>query len=120
MGGAFSFVFSPAGAHSRPEWVPDSTCSQCCACRAPFTLLRRRHHCRSCGKVTGGAGAGQGAAGVPELLSTSPSLCPQIFCARCSPHTAALPHYGQLKPVRVCTHCYAVHLSPAPRHSRSR
>ncbi|XP_038042502.2 lateral signaling target protein 2 homolog isoform X2 [Anas platyrhynchos] len=82
-----------AGAHSRPEWVPDSTCSQCCACRAPFTLLRRRHHCRSCGK---------------------------IFCARCSPHTAALPHYGQLKPVRVCTHCYAVHLSPAPRHSRSR
>nr|XP_038042502.1 lateral signaling target protein 2 homolog isoform X1 [Anas platyrhynchos] len=82
-----------AGAHSRPEWVPDSTCSQCCACRAPFTLLRRRHHCRSCGK---------------------------IFCARCSPHTAALPHYGQLKPVRVCTHCYAVHLSPAPRRSRSR
>uniref|UniRef100_A0A8B9UMG1 FYVE-type domain-containing protein n=1 Tax=Anas zonorhyncha TaxID=75864 RepID=A0A8B9UMG1_9AVES len=77
----------------RPEWVPDSTCSQCCACRAPFTLLRRRHHCRSCGK---------------------------IFCARCSPHTAALPHYGQLKPVRVCTHCYAVHLSPVPRRSRSR
>ncbi|XP_040429830.1 lateral signaling target protein 2 homolog isoform X2 [Cygnus olor] len=82
-----------AGAHGRPEWVPDSTCSQCCACRAPFTLLRRRHHCRSCGK---------------------------IFCARCSPHTAALPHYGQPKPVRVCTHCYAVHLSPAPRRSRSR
>ncbi|XP_066833113.1 lateral signaling target protein 2 homolog isoform X3 [Anser cygnoides] len=82
-----------AGAHGRPEWVPDSTCSQCCACRAPFTLLRRRHHCRSCGK---------------------------IFCARCSPHTAALPHYGQPKPVRVCTHCYAVHLSPAPWRSRSR
>ncbi|XP_010178515.1 PREDICTED: lateral signaling target protein 2 homolog, partial [Mesitornis unicolor] len=36
------------------------------ACRSPFTLLRRRHHCRSCGK---------------------------IFCARCSPHAAALPHY---------------------------
>ncbi|XP_035194837.1 lateral signaling target protein 2 homolog [Oxyura jamaicensis] len=82
-----------AGAHGRPEWVPDSTCSQCCACRAPFTLLRRRHHCRSCGK---------------------------IFCARCSPHTAALPHYGQPKPVRVCAHCYTVHISPAPRHSRSR
>lgn len=73
-----------AGARSRPEWVPDSTCSHCSACRAPFTLLRRRHHCRSCGK---------------------------IFCARCSPHTAALPHYGQPRPVRVCTHCHTTHLS---------
>ncbi|KAM6122940.1 lateral signaling target protein 2 homolog [Phoenicopterus ruber ruber] len=75
-----------------PEWVPDSMCSQCSACRSPFTLLRRRHHCRSCGK---------------------------IFCARCSPHAAALPHYGQPKPVRVCTHCYTAHLLPAPRHARS-
>uniref|UniRef100_A0A8B9Z4P7 FYVE-type domain-containing protein n=1 Tax=Buteo japonicus TaxID=224669 RepID=A0A8B9Z4P7_9AVES len=64
------------GACRLPEWVPDSTCSQCSTCRSPFTLLRRRHHCRSCGK---------------------------IFCARCSPHAAALPHYGQPKPVRVCT-----------------
>ncbi|XP_074958612.1 lateral signaling target protein 2 homolog isoform X2 [Phalacrocorax aristotelis] len=77
-----------AGTRRLPEWVPDSTCSQCSACRLPFTLLRRRHHCRSCGK---------------------------IFCARCSPHTAALPHYGQPKPVRVCTHCYATHLSPTSR-----
>ncbi|KAM6251254.1 lateral signaling target protein 2 homolog [Porphyrio hochstetteri] len=80
------------GAPRLPEWVPDSTCSQCSACRSPFTLLRRRHHCRSCGK---------------------------IFCARCSPHAAALPHYGQPKPVRVCTHCYVTHLSPTPRHARS-
>ncbi|KAM6379963.1 lateral signaling target protein 2 homolog [Pluvialis apricaria] len=80
------------GAPHLPEWVPDSTCSQCSACRSPFTLLRRRHHCRSCGK---------------------------IFCARCSPHAAALPHYGQPKPVRVCTHCYVAHLSPAPRRARS-
>ncbi|XP_042750660.1 lateral signaling target protein 2 homolog isoform X3 [Lagopus leucura] len=72
-----------AGAHRRPEWVPDSSSSHCSACRAPFTLLRRRHHCRSCGK---------------------------IFCARCSPNTAALPHYGQPRPVRVCTHCHATHL----------
>ncbi|XP_051487094.1 lateral signaling target protein 2 homolog [Apus apus] len=81
-----------AGARRLPEWVPDSRCSQCSACRSPFTLLRRRHHCRSCGK---------------------------IFCARCSPHTAALPHLGQLKPVRVCTHCYAAHLPPVPQRTRS-
>ncbi|XP_059681568.1 lateral signaling target protein 2 homolog [Gavia stellata] len=81
-----------AGTRCLPEWVPDSTCSQCSACRSPFTLLRRRHHCRSCGK---------------------------IFCARCSPHAVALPHYGHLKPVRVCTHCYVAHLSPAPRRALS-
>ncbi|KAM6116155.1 lateral signaling target protein 2 homolog [Pterocles gutturalis] len=74
-----------AGARRLPEWVPDSTCSQCSACGSSFTLLRRRHHCRSCGK---------------------------IFCARCSPHAAVLPHYGQPKPVRVCTHCYTAHLAP--------
>ncbi|XP_015268013.1 PREDICTED: lateral signaling target protein 2 homolog isoform X2 [Gekko japonicus] len=66
-----------------PEWVPDSTCSHCMACRVPFTFLRRRHHCRSCGK---------------------------IFCSRCSSHLAPLPHFRQLKPVRICTHCYTTHL----------
>ncbi|MGH0180523.1 UNVERIFIED_CONTAM: hypothetical protein FKN15_004471 [Acipenser sinensis] len=47
-----------------PVWVPDSACNRCSACEIPFTLLRRRHHCRSCGK---------------------------IFCARCSPHETPIP-----------------------------
>lgn len=116
-------TFCPAGTRRLPEWVPDSTCSQCSACRSPFTLLRRRHHCRSCGKVWAGgglAGGRGGCPGVPAPLSPALSLSWQIFCARCSPHTAALPHYGQPRPVRVCTHCYAAHLSPAPRRPRSR
>ncbi|XP_030813278.1 lateral signaling target protein 2 homolog isoform X2 [Camarhynchus parvulus] len=46
-----------AGACPLPEWVPDSSCSQCSACRSPFTLLRRRHHCRSCGKPLSGLSA---------------------------------------------------------------
>ncbi|KAG2455508.1 LST2 protein, partial [Polypterus senegalus] len=33
-----------------PTWVPDSACDCCSACRVVFTFLRRRHHCRSCGK----------------------------------------------------------------------
>eukprot|EP00062_Callorhinchus_milii_P021837 gi/632978989/ref/XP_007906217.1/ PREDICTED: lateral signaling target protein 2 homolog isoform X3 [Callorhinchus milii] len=68
-----------------PEWITDSACSQCMSCKAPFTILRRRHHCRNCGK---------------------------IFCSRCSSHSATLPWYGHMKPVRVCTHCYTFHLSP--------
>lgn len=34
-----------------PDWVPDEVCSYCTACKAPFTVIRRKHHCRSCGKV---------------------------------------------------------------------
>lgn len=36
----------------------------------------------------------------------------QIFCSRCSSHSAPLPRYGQMKPVRVCTHCYMFHVTP--------
>ncbi|XP_046512150.1 lateral signaling target protein 2 homolog isoform X4 [Equus quagga] len=68
-----------------PEWVPDEACGFCTACKAPFTVIRRKHHCRSCGK---------------------------IFCSRCSSHSAPLPRYGQVKPVRVCTHCYMFHVTP--------
>ncbi|XP_053832092.1 lateral signaling target protein 2 homolog isoform X4 [Vidua macroura] len=68
-----------------PDWVPDEVCSYCTACKAPFTVIRRKHHCRSCGK---------------------------IFCSRCSSHSAPLPRYGQMKPVRVCTHCYVFHVTP--------
>uniref|UniRef100_A0A4W3JH27 Lateral signaling target protein 2 homolog n=1 Tax=Callorhinchus milii TaxID=7868 RepID=A0A4W3JH27_CALMI len=68
-----------------PDWVPDDVCSYCTACKAPFTVIRRKHHCRSCGK---------------------------IFCSRCSSHSAPLPRYGQMKAVRVCTHCYIFHVTP--------
>ncbi|XP_063040737.1 lateral signaling target protein 2 homolog isoform X2 [Engraulis encrasicolus] len=68
-----------------PDWVPDEVCSMCVSCKAPFTVIRRKHHCRSCGK---------------------------IFCSRCSSHSAPLPRYGQMRPVRVCTHCYMFHVTP--------
>ncbi|XP_052342244.1 lateral signaling target protein 2 homolog isoform X2 [Oncorhynchus keta] len=68
-----------------PDWVPDEECDSCITCKAPFTVIRRKHHCRSCGK---------------------------IFCSRCSSHSAPLPRYGQVKAVRVCTHCYMFHVTP--------
>ena len=36
-----------------PSWVPDEDVLHCSACKAPFTFVRRRHHCRNCGKVSG-------------------------------------------------------------------
>ncbi|XP_044136734.1 lateral signaling target protein 2 homolog [Bufo gargarizans] len=74
-----------------PEWVPDSASTQCMSCYAPFTLLRRRHHCRSCGK---------------------------IFCSRCSGYTTSLPHVPNTQPVRVCSHCYHVHCSSQNRQKK--
>eukprot|EP00898_Chlorokybus_atmophyticus_P001950 jgi/Chlat1/2756/Chrsp187S02938 len=35
----------------RQHWVPDEVVKQCTACQAPFTALRRKHHCRSCGDI---------------------------------------------------------------------
>lgn len=47
-----------------------------------------------------------------EELKRSFPLVFQIFCSRCSSHSAPLPRYGQMKPVRVCTHCYMFHVTP--------
>jgi hypothetical protein len=58
-------------------WVRDSDARACLACGAPFTFLRRRHHCRRCGEV---------------------------FCGACTPHQAMVPQVSH-KPVRVCEPC---------------
>merc|ERR1712232_1288746 len=41
-------------------WMPDEAAHSCCKCSKSFTFLRRRHHCRGCGR---------------------------IFCAECAPRT---------------------------------
>ena len=33
------------------QWQRDADARECGACRITFTLLRRRHHCRACGRV---------------------------------------------------------------------
>ncbi|XP_014669406.1 PREDICTED: lateral signaling target protein 2 homolog [Priapulus caudatus] len=68
-----------------PPWVPDDQSSCCVSCKAMFTVVRRRHHCRNCGK---------------------------IFCARCSCNSVPLPKYGHTKPVRVCNRCYMYQVTP--------
>ncbi|CAF1953454.1 unnamed protein product [Rotaria magnacalcarata] len=34
-----------------PEWVSDDQAPICTKCAAKFSITRRRHHCRACGKV---------------------------------------------------------------------
>lgn len=34
-----------------PVWVPDSVATHCMNCGLKFTIIKRRHHCRACGKV---------------------------------------------------------------------
>jgi len=67
------------------EWVPDSECENCVACGTQFTLLRRRHHCRNCGR---------------------------IFCDQCSRNVLPLPELGYERPVRVCNACFFYKLNP--------
>lgn len=45
-----------------PAWVRDEAVSMCMLCDVMFTKLRRRHHCRACGRVVCGNCSGYKAA----------------------------------------------------------
>ena len=34
-----------------PFWIPDGDAANCMICDSRFTMVKRRHHCRACGKV---------------------------------------------------------------------
>lgn len=61
-----------------PEWLPDHETNTCMSCDSLFTLIKRRHHCRSCGK---------------------------IFCGDCCRQKAKLL-YLENKEARVCSNCF--------------
>lgn len=61
-----------------PEWLPDHETDTCMSCDSLFTLVKRRHHCRSCGK---------------------------IFCGDCCRQKAKLLYLDN-KEARVCSNCY--------------
>ena len=37
--------------YTAPSWVPDSDVNRCMSCQCKFSVVKRRHHCRACGKV---------------------------------------------------------------------
>lgn len=65
-------------ADSRQHWMPDQLCKHCYACDTPFTVFRRRHHCRLCG---------------------------QVFCSACSAYFVPSQKKGS-STLRTCQMCY--------------
>jgi hypothetical protein len=63
---------------ARRYWMPDRECTACTNCGLPFSLFRRKHHCRFCGK---------------------------IFCQPCSSQTLDGRAFGIEGHVRVCDDC---------------
>jgi len=60
-------------------WTPDEWSDQCHECTSKFSVVRRRHHCRSCGRV---------------------------FCAKCRSQKIVIPRLNLKKPAKVCNTCF--------------
>ena len=93
----------------RAQWLPDASAPTCAVCRAKFSVVRRRHHCRQCGRVvcatcSGGtatlADPAKGGAEAPKQrccsqcqLASDPTFCRitcdslPAFCRQLSGHT---------------------------------
>lgn len=56
VGGEEPSAAAPAGesllGKEPPFWVPDADAPCCMQCDLKFTVIKRRHHCRACGKVS--------------------------------------------------------------------
>ena len=71
---------------AKDYWQPDEKHPNCIKCKSPFTLSRRRHHCRSCGGV---------------------------FCASCCRRKTTVPSRGIHTEVRACDTCYLSIVAPS-------
>ncbi|XP_045126072.1 FYVE and coiled-coil domain-containing protein 1-like isoform X2 [Portunus trituberculatus] len=68
-----------AAAGGNRTWMDNSSAQKCLGCSVSFSLTRRRHHCRTCGR---------------------------IFCTGCSDNWIMTP--ASSKRVRVCDDCFSV------------
>eukprot|EP01012_Entosiphon_sulcatum_P061776 TRINITY_DN8761_c0_g1_i1.p1 TRINITY_DN8761_c0_g1~~TRINITY_DN8761_c0_g1_i1.p1 ORF type:complete len:218 (+),score=17.77 TRINITY_DN8761_c0_g1_i1:61-714(+) len=72
---------SPRGAETPGvEWEKDEDAKECRGCKSSFGVLRRKHHCRGCGR---------------------------IFCDTCAAAQVVVPWLNKLDPVRTCLRCVA-------------
>ncbi len=63
-----------------PFWVPDESSSNCMQCNLKFSVIKRRHHCRSCGL---------------------------LLCKNCCSLKAKLPYLDDAE-ARICSQCDTV------------
>jgi hypothetical protein len=61
------------------EWDSDSTSSECSNCLNRFKLLRRRHHCRACGKLVCDPCSQKRAPHTVEGLNSTSRVCDPCF-----------------------------------------
>lgn len=79
-----------------PVWVPDSLVKRCKRCSEPFSIWRRKHHCRLCGNV---------------------------FCASCCSGLFLLRGTASKVPnvrARVCVTCYTSNFCSSMPHTPTR
>ncbi|KAM9968230.1 hypothetical protein ACTFIW_002667 [Dictyostelium discoideum] len=66
--------------HISPLWDLEKIVPACSNCYSPFTVTKRRHHCRCCYRE---------------------------FCDACSTKRIKIPQFNYNDPVRVCEYCYS-------------
>jgi len=71
----------PPDVSFRPPWQPDNSTEKCSKCASGFSLLKRRHHCRHCGRV---------------------------FCQKCTEQKGRIPNLGYDEIMRVCDECFPI------------
>jgi hypothetical protein len=74
-----------------PVWLHDHMSNNCLICSSAFTVVKRRHHCRKCGR---------------------------LVCGACSPKSMVLENLGKAK--RVCNDCYEPPVPPLSPKEKAR
>ncbi|CAH3018374.1 unnamed protein product [Porites evermanni] len=65
----------------KSRWIADDAAQVCPLCLQKFTQIRRKHHCRQCGRV---------------------------LCSKCCNEKVPLPQLGFEEPERICNNCLEV------------
>ncbi|KAA3673554.1 MAD, mothers against decapentaplegic interacting protein [Paragonimus westermani] len=108
-----------------PVWAPDNAFSACMICAISFTLIRRRHHCRACGRLL--------CATCCNRRIRLPFTCRPPASTRCCDETQqfidaqhkskvdGIRSHAQFlfsnRPARVCSECFELLNKPDPFHS---
>lgn len=94
-----------------PVWHPDEKSPACDRCKAQFTLLVRRHHCRRCGDVVCGDCSEK------TSLSRMGYVDPVLVCTKCLPTVRSEEEFLSTH-VKTLVHGSHFHLSDSPDPSQ--